>query len=389
MKTVMNGERCRALFITDTTINGLASTTHIEITRALRQLGLEIEPVFFRYDNETAQHDLSPMFLIRHKDFSYAASIRVYLELYRIIARNHARYDYIIVEPTSALFLVPLAMLGRFLPRFPKIILDVRTQPVEVPDNWRGVVTRKKFAVTIKAAARFFNGFLAITDEMVKYLRQIAPIARPVGVWTSGVDLELFDPDKPYEPNPLFKGRFVVMYHGVFTPTRGLDRIILAIDEMRKEFPEVLLFFLGRGPMREKMREMVRERGLTEHVVIHDPVPKEAIPSYVNGADAGILAFPDHEWWSVQSPLKLFEYLAMAKPVIATDIPMNRGVVGGSEAAILIADNSVEQICNGIRKAMEQRKRLSEMGRIGRKIVEEKYSWAYQAQRIVEYLQTV
>jgi glycosyltransferase involved in cell wall biosynthesis len=102
-----------------------------------------------------------------------------------------------------------------------------------------------------------------------------------------------------------------------------------------------------------------------------------------------MLAFPDHEWWSVQSPLKLFEYFAMAKPVIATDIPMNTSVIGAMKCAFLIKNNTPDDICAGIKLAMATKDRLSEMGAEGRSLVEKTYSWREQASKIGAYLQTI
>lgn len=382
-------QKLRILFITDTDTDGLAVTTFIEITRAMRKIGCVVEPVFLCHESAGNIPDVWPMHLLIYKFGSYLSSIQVYIKLIALVVNNRKRFDWIMTEPTSALFLAPFAMLRSVIPSIPKIVLDVRTQPVEVPDNWRGYVTRKKFSMTIKAAAHCFNGMLAITDEMAKYLKKITDIRMPVGIWTSGVNLDLFNPDKLYERISGIEGRFVIMYHGVFTPTRGLDMIILAIDKIRREYPEVLMFFLGDGSMREKMKAMVRERDMDDNVIICGPVPNNEIPRYLHSAHIGILAFPNHEWWSVQSPLKLFEYLAMSKPVIISDIPMNRNVVGNRNIAFYIKDNSVEQICEGIKTAIINRQQLSGMGEEGRKIIVEEYSWMSQAGKINKYLLAV
>ena len=138
--------------------------------------------------------------------------------------------------------------------------------------------------------------------------------------------------------------------------------------------------------MRRKLTGMATGMNLDSHMLIHGPVAQQEVPRYVRYADAGILAFPDHEWWNVQSPLKLFEYLAMAKPVIVTDIPMNKSVVGDSPCAFLIRDNSPEQIAAGIRQAIADRASLTARGVAGRALVEKEYTWSAQAHKIIRYL---
>ena len=105
------------------------------------------------------------------------------------------------------------------------------------------------------------------------------------------------------------------MYQLRFTPTRGLDMITLEIDKIRREYPEVLMFFLGLRfhAGKDEGHGAGRQTWMTM-LFIPMPVLAHQIPRYLHSAHIGILAFPNHEWWSVQSPLKLFEYLTMSKP---------------------------------------------------------------------------
>jgi len=75
--------------------------------------------------------------------------------------------------------------------------------------------------------------------------------------------------------------------------------------------------------------------------------------------------------------------------VIISDIPMNRNVVGNRNIAFYIKDNSVEQICEGIKTAIINRQQLSGMGEEGRKMIVEEYSWMSQAGKINKYLLAV
>jgi glycosyltransferase involved in cell wall biosynthesis len=378
----------RILYVADAYPQSLFAATPVGIVRALRQLGAEVDVVFLSHNGRDVIRGLEKgVHLLRCGRRSYRASGIALLKLFALLARNCSRFDVIIVEPNMVLALVPLSLLRRLGGGRPCIVLDVRTQPVEVPDNLRGRLAEVKFNLAIDVARRFFDGMLVITEEMEKYVRvRRGALSFPVGIWTSGIDTTLFDPKLSYEPLELFCRRFVIMYHGQLSPARGLSNILLALDKVRREYPEVFFFCVGSGAMKGKLQKLVRSLALDDHATIRDPLPHFEIPRYIKGADIGILAFPDLSWWRVQSPLKLFEYLAMETPVIATDIPMNRSVIRSCDCAFLIQDNTPERIAEGIKMAIRNRERLSIMGEAGRKLVAKEFTWVRQAESIIEYL---
>lgn len=378
----------RILFVADAYPQSLFSATPIGIVRALRKLGADVEVMFLSKDGRDTIPGLDRVHLLRCGLRSYRTSMVALLKLIGFLARHRSPYDVVIVEPNMAPALVPFAFLRRWGCRFPLMILDVRTQPVEVPDNLRGRMAEAKFDAALGIAIRFFDGMLVITEEMDLYVRERkGNHLLPVGVWTSGIHLEMFNPQIDQPAVEMFEDRFVILYHGQLSLTRGLDNVVLAVDEVRRQHPEILVFFVGSGAMRQPLEKLIAALGLQDHAAVRDPVPHAEIPRYIKSADIGILPFPDHIWWRTQSPIKLFEYLAMETPVIATDIPMNRSVIRWHQCAFMIPDNSPVRIAEGIKKALEARTELSAMGKEGRRLVEEEFTWDRQAERILTHLQ--
>jgi len=211
-----------------------------------------------------------------------------------------------------------------------------------------------------------------------------------IGVWTSGVSQEMYVPEK-YDRNELrrelsWTDRFVVMYHGRFTLHRGLIESIKAIKIAKQQCPNLLFFLLGSGPTLESMKALVTESNLEKNVEFHAPVPYERVPRFISAADVGIVPLPDLDMWRNQSPLKLMEYLAMKKVALITDIPMTREVIGENECGIYFKTASPTEISTAIMYAQRNREKLIEWGNIGRKIVEERYTWTKVAKDLESYL---
>jgi glycosyltransferase involved in cell wall biosynthesis len=243
----------------------------------------------------------------------------------------------------------------------------------------------------VVAGKKAFDGMTVLTSGMKQGLCDDFHIEPDhIGVWTSGVSQEIFAPEK-YDHDELrrersWADRFVIMYHGVFAPNRGLIESIRAIKIAGQQCPNLFLFLLGSGPLLESMKTLVSELNLEKNVEFHVPVPYERVPSFIAASDVGIVPPPDLAIWRNQSPLKLMEYLAMKKVVLMTDLSFMRDVVGENKCGVYFSTSSPEEISNSMIYVYKNREKLGEWGRIGRKIVEEKYTWAKVAKNLESYL---
>ncbi|KON32442.1 MAG: hypothetical protein AC479_07500 [miscellaneous Crenarchaeota group-6 archaeon AD8-1] len=304
------------------------------------------------------------------------------------------KLDFIIEAPdVSILSFIPILILSKM--KKVKLILDIRTVPVETI-GFRGFMLKFWFVASIIVAKQFFDGITIITSSMKKEICTRFHInPKKVGIWTSGVSLELFDPFKYVSERLDFKSKlglsekFVVFYHGVFTNTRGLTQTIEAMKILQNKYPDVILFLLGRGPIASNLRSLIRENGLQNNVIIHDAVDQSEVPKFISMCNVGIVPLPDHPHWRHQSPLKLLEYLAMKKVVILTDIPAHRAVIGKNECGLYISSIKPIEIAEAIENAYMNKLNLESWGRVGREIVREKYTWEKVAVDLENYLLSI
>ncbi|MFX0197232.1 MAG: glycosyltransferase family 4 protein [Candidatus Hodarchaeota archaeon] len=302
--------------------------------------------------------------------------------------------DVIVVSPFNLHQAVPLWLLCRKILRRqrPKFVMDVRTLPVDLPDNWRGRLRQKRFNAGVYLAFQYFDGLTMITEKMKTDLqKETNNFEKEICVWSSGVDPKLFDPDNvdDFTEKLGFQDRFVIMYHGFLSPNRGLQQAIEAIAMVRKKYPEIMLLLLGKGPAQTELEEHIRNLRLENHVLIHPPVPFEEVPGYIKSAQVGILPFPDLHWWNTSSPIKLNEYMAMKKPVIVTDIVAHRVVLGKQKCGFYVPDNKPASLARSIKTVLERKSELSALGEIARKKAIEHFTWEKQARKIKAYFQAL
>jgi glycosyltransferase involved in cell wall biosynthesis len=306
------------------------------------------------------------------------------------------RPTYIVTEPGITI----LGFLGAsFLCRLRrvKLVLDIRSTPVEVS----GVANRLHaffFGVSVLVARELFDGMTVITAPMKEEVCNKFNVNRSLpGVWTSGVSTTLFDLGKYRAKGAELRkileigaSKFVVFYHGNFGQKRGLVNSVKSLrllgDRVNLGYRDILLFLLGNGAGLSAIREAVAECGVENNVVIHDAVDYVDVPRYIAMCDVGISPLPDLPDWRFQSPLNVLEYLSMEKPVIVTDIPAHRQIMGDSKCAIYAASAEPDELARVMGYAYDNRESLAGYGVFGRRIVEDCYTWDRVAENFDDYL---
>lgn len=164
--------------------------------------------------------------------------------------------------------------------------------------------------------------------------------------------------------------RPVVLYCGTFEPYQGLPELLAAIPLVRAEVPEAVFVLVGASEsggttMERSHAALVREGGL--RVVKRQP--RERIPRYLALADVLVSS----RAWGDNLPLKIFDYLAAGKPIVATDIKAHRGVL--SEDCALLTGLWSPDLARGIIRLLRDRELAARLAEAGRVYAAEKLGW--------------
>jgi len=372
----------------------LHKTSQIEILKGLSELGHKTSLLGLyskeRFESKDKNIDITA---IPMRDISFLTSLMytVLLFLYLPIHLAVSKVDFVIVEPQGPLFLslIPVRIFPK--PRRPKIVLDIRSTPVDGTQS--GAVI---FNIGIRMAKKLFDGMTIITPMMrneVCNQFQIDP--QTMGIWPSGVSTTLFNPEK-YDKNILRKafeleGKFVVLYHGSVGANyeqvqgRGIVESIKSIKLLKDQYPDVVLYILGDNRSFKILNKLITDYDINDRVILHDKVAYEEVPKYIAMCDVGLLPF-NLPIWRNQCPLKLLEYSAMGKVIIATDIPAHKYILENCKSAVFIASNFPEDIAKAISEVHDNVKKFEEEVECGKTIIEKKYCWRQVANELERYL---
>ncbi len=173
----------------------------------------------------------------------------------------------------------------------------------------------------------------------------------------------------------------IVAHSGHLYRGRGAEETLEALVGL----PGALLVMVGgRDEDIERVRAKAKALNLLERVRFVGQVPNRDVPLYLWAADALVMPYTSQTPTArYMSPLKMFEYMAAGRPIVATDFPVVREVLRDGETAVLVAPDSGDALGEGLRRVLSDRSLQQRLAGAARERVEA-YSWERRAQRILE-----
>jgi glycosyltransferase involved in cell wall biosynthesis len=202
----------------------------------------------------------------------------------------------------------------------------------------------------------------------------------------SGVDLGVFQPGEPdveMRRKHGLDGRLVVGWVGGFRPFHGLDAVPAIARGLRERVPDAVLCLVGAGPLREEIA--TRVRGLEDVVRLIDPVPYREVPRWIRSFDVCLLLAgggPFH-----YSPLKLYEYLACGRSVVAPRVGEVASVLADGREGILVPSGDAGAVVSAVERLAADPQARAKLGAEGRRTAERTGSWKARADHLFDALE--
>lgn len=341
--------------------------------------------VYPGYKNRTAQWD--------EKDGIRVLRIKTYIGPNKGFFRRTANYisymvsaaclcrrvrDVDVVVSTSPQFFCGLA--GFFVSRRHNCpwVLEIR-------DLWPESI-KAVGAVRQDWIIRFFEGvetFMYRTaDHIVSLTRAFrthitargVPLAA-VSMVTNGADLNRFTPisrDKSGPAAPGLKDKFVVSFIGTHGMAHGLDTVLDAAREL-KSHSDILFLLVGDGAERERLEQKRMEMGL-DNVLMLPQQEKRKVPLFIAASDACMVLLRKSELFKTVIPSKIFEAMAMERPVILGVEGESRQIIETAGCGICIEPENARELSRAVLDLLSDPAMGRLLGRRGRQCVKILYN---------------
>lgn len=176
----------------------------------------------------------------------------------------------------------------------------------------------------------------------------------------------------------------VIIYVGVIGKPRYLRLLIEAFSKVKETRRDVRLLMVGDGTDRKNLENLVGELGIEDAVIFTGQVRQAEVPNFIAAADVGMDPRPPAYYYKASSPIKIFEYMAMGKPVVASkEVFENKEVLEQSRGGILVS-YTPDAFASAIIKSLDNPDAAAEMGRRGKEWVAKNRSFEVLARRLEE-----
>jgi glycosyltransferase involved in cell wall biosynthesis len=209
----------------------------------------------------------------------------------------------------------------------------------------------------------------------------------------NGVDLNKFTFSSRAEgirSDLKLKGFRTFGFIGSFGQWHGVEELARAIVIFFKKNPSLIsrvkFLLIGDGLLMPKVKKIIGEGGVGSNVIFTGLVPQHESPAYLSTCDVFLsphVPNPDGTKF-FGSPTKLFEYMAMAKPIIASSLDQIGEILKHNDNAYLVSPGDVEQLAEAIEFVALNEEKVRLLGANARKDVENNYTWEKHTARIVE-----
>lgn len=206
-----------------------------------------------------------------------------------------------------------------------------------------------------------------------------------------GVDLAVFDIDLSRQEAQKQYGlpinKKILGFFGRFK-TMGMDKGLEVIFRSLKKLDDnVILLAMGGKPKDISFyKNMADGLGLNKRVIFTEHLNQNEVAGRQKACDALLMPFPFNEHYAYyMSPLKMFEYMASQRPIVATDLPSVREVLN-EKNAILVRPDDPEKLAEGIKKVLESKDLSREIAKQAYSDVK-KYTWEKRAGKVISFME--
>jgi len=349
----------------------------LEITRNLSKLGIEIE-LFVRPSEqdqlvkEICGVHLNYVVFPNIKSFFRYSSSQYFNSFLRI--KNCINKFDIIHERFSR------EILSSFLPKGKaKYILEINSPIVEEEEDLPRFLL---YSFVRSTKLRKCDAIITQTDTLKNILSKHTK--KPIFIVPNGVDIERFNPgkyNKDLRRSYALKNEIIVTFVGTFRKWHGALHIL----EMAKRIKDAKFLLIGEG---EKFKEIKKESRGIDNVILTGAIRSERIPEILATSDILIAPFDVSSYKSLEKygfwwcPVKLFEYMAVGKPIVSFGFKEVRNIV--RDAGLLAKPGNLNQFVEYLNVLIKNRKLREELGKKGREIAEREYSWEKRAKETLK-----
>jgi glycosyltransferase involved in cell wall biosynthesis len=271
---------------------------------------------------------------------------------------------------------------------------------INVHDVWGAThytsIQYKVGATPEQYCTRKIDHFVTVSEGLRTVLAdsfQIPP--ENIGVAANAIDLSRFNINEAqvdqilarYQQFKLKKSEKYVIFVGIMRQWAGVQYLIEAFAKVIRVHPELKLLLVGGGGDKEWFVQLAQKFQIMDQVIFTDALPYVDIPAFISLATITCAPFPSTrvtDQKQLMSPLKVLEYMAAGKAVIASHVGGMENYITDHQTGLMVPPGDVDGLANKIIYLFEKPELIKKLGENARASVQdEKFGWLASA-KVVE-----
>lgn len=226
---------------------------------------------------------------------------------------------------------------------------------------------------------------VVVSTPLREYLESIGVPCGKCIVMPNGVDPDRFTPKEKgtalLDTLGIPTGCFIVGFTGVLRSWHGLDLLVRAVGYMVSNGFEAFLLVVGDGPYRESLEILVNELGLERCVCITGRIPHDRVPHYIALFDVAVS--PRATFYA--SPMKVIEYMALAKPVVVPHTRNLLDIIDEGLNGLTFEDENPIAMAKALISLYKSPELCEQIGLNARDKVEKRLNWKWNAEVVCRF----
>lgn len=360
------------------------SSVHVqEVIRALIALGADVEIFATRLDGDPPEglehvklHWLSALpkgdLAVRERaslgaNQGLAAALRV-AGSFDLVYERYSLWSYAGME-----FALATSIPG---------ILEVNAPLIEEQAKHRGLLDRTTAEHVADRVFKAASAAVVVSREVAKYLQQFPGIAGAVHIVPNGVNVERFTPQLSLTGTRI-PGEFTVGFLGTLKPWHGLPVLSAAFARFHQQHSDARLLVAGDGPERDSFEADLAYAGVLGAVRFEGAVLPEKVPGLLAAMDVAVAPYPAEQNFYF-SPLKVYEYMAAALPIVTSAIGQLEELIQDGLTGLLCPPGDVDALTAALNRLYANPDLRRTLGEAARQTVVAEHTWMHVGKRILE-----
>lgn len=329
--------------------------------------------------------------------------------LRQTISAKPDEFDFIYERPAMGNFLAAELSLSLGIP----YVVEYNGPDVWICRHWANCVLEHEslFQRIEDANLQAADLIVVVSAALREQLLKKGIPGHKILVNPNGVDTAVFCPEKYVRVSSEIRQRYaiprdaiVLGFIGSFGAWHGIDVLEKSLSALLEIDSRIHLLLIGDGPLRAGLCETIKQLGVENRAILTGAIPQTEAPAYLSACDIFLSPHscpPADGLPFFGSPTKLFEYMAMNRPLIASSLGQIGHVVQPALAPgeVAEADGNTDAVGilvepGNVGELVEAAKALAARPELGRRLAEnslrhvtEHYTWARHVERIIAHLQ--